>query len=284
MSVAAPVIERVTRVTPLGVRFLDAPTASAVSDGLVVTHPVAGSDAPRRALVNPSGVFVMHGFPGLRASEQGEGDAAFWAAPPVRRSYRIDVRDTLGRFHDFWFRADLPARGLFTDLCASPPASPPAGSLGVPLFSTSGRLPPPATAAVRAELRDLATGGPASRARLEVRFGGRRRGVGVADARGRVLVLFPYPELPASAALSPLSGVAPFRSQTWELELDVFYPAASPASTALAEPPDLCDLVDQLPATLLTPSSPARVARAELRYGREVELGILYVSTASSPP
>jgi hypothetical protein len=286
----APIIERITRVAPLGVLFWDAATARAVSDGLVVTYPAAGSDRPRRSVANGSHVFPMQDFPGLRETEQGAGDEAFWAAPPVQRAYRIDVEDQLGRFHPFHFRADLPARDLFVEHCSSPPGSPPAGVEALPLFATPGRPTPPATAAVRAQLWDVHADAPAAWARLDVGAAGRRLASGVADARGQVLVLFPYPELQPSFALSPTSPRGRFSDQTWELELAVFYPSVGAPPTSPGERRDLCDFLNQHPAALLDRLSPAvPLTRTRLAFGRALDLrtvgaSVLFVSTSLSPP
>src|SRR5690242_5388935 len=116
MIEAPPVVERLTRVTPLGLRFWDAATRQAVTEGLVVTaYPAPAGSLPtpsprpqtpgREATVTPAGVYVFQHLPGLGAAERGAGDADFWHDPPVTRSFTIEVVDLLGRFQAVSFGA-----------------------------------------------------------------------------------------------------------------------------------------------------------------------------------
>src|SRR5215813_1826337 len=108
--------ELVTRVTPFGVRFYDPATASPVTADLVVSHtPPYGAQIT--AVRTPSGVYAMHGLPGLVLAERGEGDEAYWSAPPASGTYQIQVYDPGGEFLPVSFDAALPARGLFSLAC-----------------------------------------------------------------------------------------------------------------------------------------------------------------------
>jgi hypothetical protein len=262
-------LETVTRTAPLGVRFVDEVTGAVVSDGLTVLAPRAGSAVPARAVPTRGGVFALRGLPGLREVERGDGGAAFWASPPAGGSFRIEVRDALGRFHDFAFDALAPARGLLAELCGSPPRG--GGTGGVPLFSTPSRPAPAAVAVVRAELRDADTGGPAAWARLEVTTAaGRARGV--ADARGAVAVFCPYPPLPTTVASPPASSRPSLNEQTWPVTVEACY--GGPRAEL-----DLCAVLDQPRAAIAAGSPPAESLSQTLRYGRELVIpGPLYLS------
>src|SRR5262249_12501557 len=104
---AARVFERLTRVSPLGLRFWDVAAAAPAGDGLVVTAvPAAAPELPPPRAVpafrTASGAFAFHGLPGLRGQENGAGDADYWAAV-ARQSFRVTVRDPRGWFVAFRF-------------------------------------------------------------------------------------------------------------------------------------------------------------------------------------
>jgi hypothetical protein len=259
------VLERVTRNTPLGVRFWDPAEATSVVEGLVVeVFPRANPRARTRAVPNRSGVYVAQTLsafgpagsppgPGLRDWEGSDAAAdELWAVAP--RPYRIEVRDPHGRFVPFAFDADLPARGLLTWLAPwlSPPqpvalpgepGSPPRLLLErIPLFSAPARPVPAPLAVVRAQLREQGAQGPAAWSLLAAAVDGEVRGLGMADAEGRVAVMFPYPEPPRMTLASPPEARNDF---TWPVELTAYVPAApSPPGP----PPELPDLAEVLGA------------------------------------
>jgi hypothetical protein len=143
--------------------------------------------------------------------------------------------------------------------------------VGVPLFSAPARIAPAGTAAVRADLRDAVTGAPAAWAVLEVSSAGTPVHRGVADERGSVVVLLPYPEPPWHGP-SPPPGSRALSDQTWSVSVSVRY---SPAATSppAGEPPDLCAVLTQSPATLLAMLSPSSPLGAQtLAFGRELVL------------
>lgn len=257
---SATVSEAITRVAPLGVRFVDDVTGETVSDGLTVLYPKAGSDVPALAAVNHSGVFVLRGFAGTGEIEWGRGDEAFWTSPLPSVTARIELHDLLGRYHDTTFDARVPTRGLFAPLCGSPP-SPPSTEPAVPLVSTPARPVPAGVAVLRATLRDADTGGPAAWALLEV-----GTGRGVADARGEIAVLFPYPPLASFGGSPPASTRRPLLEEEWTVTIAGFYDRLAPDAT-----PDLCDVLAQRRAdTLQSLSPPTTVAPQTLTYGREL--------------
>jgi hypothetical protein len=264
--------ERLTYVTPLGVAFVDAATGRRVSDGLAVR--VEGAAArPNRV-----GVFVVPHVAGLAAAERGAGDDAYWSDMPVQRAVRVEVGDPHGRFLPFGFDADVPARGLYALRCGSPLEE----VAPIELFSAPTRLVPAGTAVVRAELWDGDADAPAAWALLEVRPPGLPPARGLADARGRATVLFPYPEPTGLDGSPPSPQRRALTAQTWTVELRAF---AAPQPEVPVSRPDLCTVLTQPPATLLAGSPPATpVIEATLEYGRELVVRTSSESTLALIP
>lgn len=278
------VIERVAHVAPAGVRLVDAATGQTVSDGISVRFVPPFPGRPTDAFRTPSGVFGVHGVRGLRRWELRDvaDDGTLEDVPQTPLSFRVEVRDLSGLFHSFAADVMLPSDGLLAVPCGSPPHSPPGSPPGsppdeesrfLPLFSQPSRPVPPGTAAVRARLLHESDRSPAAFAALEVTpKPGADPVRGIADARGEVVVLFPYPQ-PAGLVGSPPSGTKqPLTKSTWNVGVRVFAPpAASPPGAG--DLPDLCTFLDQSPATLLLGSSPpTELTEAQLVYGRELVL------------
>jgi len=295
-------VERLTLVAPLGLGLWDPTLGRLVSDGLIVRVFDLATGTPRDATpatANRSGVFVTSHLPGLRDREAIGRDEEYFAAGPAR-PFLVDVRDTLGRYVPFVLRLTLPTRGFVVPSCMadfvpleSPPASPlspPALPVFAPLFATPSRPVPAGLTAVRASLVDADTGEPAAFALLVVRdvqdvLSGSPRALaaGIADERGEASAILAYPEPPpapvVSPPASPPAGFAPtpLARQTWSLRVEVWYerglPRHAPDRTQAALP-DLCDLVRQPAATVLTSTSPpVALPDATLRYGEELVLG-----------
>ncbi|MEV5409805.1 hypothetical protein AB0K60_13320 [Thermopolyspora sp. NPDC052614] len=256
-------LETIVRRARFGVRFWDPVTAGpADARFLVRLRPSTGgrvvTASPTRA-----GTYALHTLP----EEDG----------PARR-HRVEVSDPDGHYLPFSFEATLPFTGLFTLPCGglgSPPSPPDLpGPPNVPVFAAPTRPVPAGAAVVRAHLRST-TGEPASWATLEVRPPGGPTALGVADADGQVCVLFAYPEPPIPAPSPAGPGLVPLSGQTWRLDLLARYgrepgspagPVAAPSAS-----PDICDVLDQLPARLLADES-TTLSSASLRYGRELTL------------
>ena len=286
---AIRVLDTVTRTAPLGVRFWDTSTQRPVTDGIVVTAFSQGR--PDRILTlarNASGNHVLHNAPELARSARGDGTASFWAAPAERVGFTLEVRDRAGRFLPVRLEVTLPHRGFFEPSCmASPPASPielvaidtqaPAGF--VPLFSAAGRAGTGAQAVIRAALRHGDETVPAAWAVLVAEVQGRVAGVGIADRRGDLAMLFPFPELERrpSAAGSPVesppasqqTGVLPVLAT--DVRLRVFYSGAPDLAQQSA--PDFCALMAQ-PERRLAASVPPMTELGSVRLvlGRELWL------------
>jgi hypothetical protein len=280
---AVRVLERVARNAPFGVRFWDTARDTSLVDGLrVEVFPHSNPRARTTASMNRTGVYVVHRLPlsppppDIREFEFGDSAPdVLWSV--LTRPYRVEVTDPAGRFLPIAFDADLPARGLFTWLAPflSPPqavslpnepGSPPALLLErVPLFSAPTRPLPDPLAVVYAQLQELATGFAVAWGLLTVAIDDNVRGVGLADAQGRIAVMFPYPEPPRLSLASPPEERNDF---TWQLALTAFWQPASPPDR-VPEIPDLADLFASLSAprdvieSTVSPAPPLRLAYRE---------------------
>lgn len=274
------VIQRLARNAALGLKFWDVAAAAPVAGGLLVeVFPRARPSSRSVAHVNRSGVYVAHRLAGLRDFEFRDAEPeVLWAT--ATHPYRVEVRDSSGRFLPISFDADLPARGLFTWRAPwlSPPqpivlpgeaGSPPQLLLErVPLFSAPSRPMPDPLAVVRAQLREIGTRREGAWSLLGVAIDGRTQGLGLADRHGRVAVIFPYPEPPRMSLASPPEARNDF---TWELELTAFMPPLPSPPSPVPTIPDLAEVLGALttPRGLeLGSGSPA----APLRLGYRQEL------------
>jgi hypothetical protein len=248
------VIERITRVTPLGVRFWDPAAGEPVGAGLLVTaYPVARPVQRLPLVSNSRGVYMLRNVPGLRAFEFGAGDAAFWANLPAPIPYMIEVRDPQMRYISFVFPANVPTQGLMALDClpaTSPPDLPPNV---VPVYSTPARRFLGTTALIRALLYHPQRRLPAAWAVVEASHQGHLLARGIAAADGQVVLAFDYPEPLESAAplASPgdnMEGI-PLHEQGWEITLTARY-APPPPDTPPPALPNLCDVFNAPPARL----------------------------------
>ena len=309
--------ERVSRVTPFGVRFVDDQSGRVVASGLQVSAwPTAEPSRARAVPLNRTNVFYMLNVPGLRDFEFGAGDDASWAGLSRRVDFTLEVQDLEGRFLPFRFTAVLPARGLMRLACGSPstPVALPrdAEPDGVPLFTAPARATTPGTVVVRADLWDAANHVPAAWAMLEARTpGARLRGEppvrALADDRGRVALHFPLPDerdVDGGSFDSPTSGAgAPLAARTWTVEVESSYdrlPPVPPPPTggvrAVNPIPDLCAALNQAPAHLWDRlgATPVPLTQVTLRFGQELSMkssdagaepaSILLLTPSQSPP
>lgn len=291
MSVPVRVLERLARNAALGLRFRDMADGSTVIDGLQVeVFPRANPNARTLAQPNRSGVYVAHRLSGLRDFEFQDVALAADLWPAAVRPYRVEVSDPSGHYLPIAFDADLPARGLFTWLAPwlsppfSPPFSPPlpvALPLGpgsppqllldhVPLFPSPSRPVPDPLAVLYAELRELGSGREAAWCALGISIGGVARGLGLADAHGRVAVMFPYPEPPRMSLASPPQARNDF---TWDAALTAYWLSPSPPHSV----PVFAELADVLAAfaaprdvveSLASPAPPLRLTYRQALVAR----------------
>jgi hypothetical protein len=148
-------------------------------------------------------------------------------------------------------------------------------------------------AEVRAQLFDPVTAGgvPGAWALLAVTPPGLPAALGVADARGQVVVFFPYPEPAAFVPGSPPAASVPLTGQSWTVAVRASYaPAAAPPTI-----PDLCATLAQPAASLWADAARSHaLTAATLSFGRPLVLrslaagaadaSLLFVTPAGSPP
>ena len=264
--------EEFSRVTPLGLRFWDTLSENSVGEGLTVSAYPSGDPSRRvEAISNRLGIYLLQNLPGLRELEFSRGDADYWSMVP-KKPFVIAVTDPHGRFQPFTFHADLPFRDVLTSPCVAVSSPPDLADVpGIPLYSAVTRPVPSGTAVIYAQLWDSSNDRPASWAVVEALFDHHFLARGFADREGRLALVFPYPE-PSDSASSPPSspplGNAPsLLEQTWPVELHAFYKPQQP----IPEIPDLCQTLNQSPATLLSTLSPAfPLTEVILHYGQEL--------------
>ena len=183
MTPAPIILERIVRVPSLGIRFFDTVSGRYISDLTVTAFAAGDRYAPGRSLLaNQSGVFALHDD----------------IEPPKR--YSLTVRDSSHRFIPFTLNLDLPIAGLHAD---------------VQLFSSPERRPAEGLAAVYASLLDGLSDRPSQSAILEVRYAGQLLGRGLADQRGEVVAIVPYPPPLGSLLASPLGSPPDAVDQPW---------------------------------------------------------------------
>jgi hypothetical protein len=272
MTANPVVLERLTRVAPFGVHFWDAVSNRTVSDDLSVSACLPDNSSRQFALTpNRSGVYVLHHAPGLETFERAAGDEVFWQNLPPPRPFVIEVSDLQRRFLPMAFTVALPIRGIvgWQDANASPRG---AMQPGLPLYSAPTRAVPGGMAVVRADLWDVQNDRPAAWAMVETQSEEQPPMRAMADEKGRVAVIFPYPEpLPGSLS-SPLGsppggGPKLLTEQTWSLRLRVFYSPRTP----IAGVPALEDVLNQAPATAVdVVSPPVPLLEVRLAFGKEL--------------
>jgi hypothetical protein len=290
--------EQLTLVAPFGLRLWDIVSGQHVSAGLSVWAFPAHQPARRVAAVaNRSNTFVVHSAPGLRRFEHGGGNDESWASLPGRVPFVIEVEDRERRYLPFALDAELPSRGIFR--WPHPPGRERlAPETAVPLYPSAVYAVPQGMAVLRTELGDTSSNEPAAWALLEASFNGQLLGRGIADERGRVALIMPYPEpldytsggvgSPPGSPPGSFAAGPPLLQQEWRLQLRASYSPGGVASP-LSPPrpaqtrPNLYDILAQQPTTLWAGSARTeQLTEVRLRYGRE--LIIRSSETVASPP
>ena len=256
-------LDRLTMVAPLGLRFCDAITGAAVGDGLSVwAYPDGRPQAARPLIPNRRGVYVLHNAPGLRDLQNGAGDDDYWNNLPPQKDFVIEVTDGQSLYLPFQFKVALPARGIY-EWDGSISSSPPSAAKSIPLYSSPARPIPSGLAIVRADLWDPTQGplgAPAAAAVVELFDDDRFVARGIADQQGRVVVLFPYPapktfapsSPPGSPLGSPPTATGPaLTEQVWTFRARALYAIQSPPQISTDNSlPDLRAALAQPAATL----------------------------------
>jgi hypothetical protein len=140
----------------------------------------------------------------------------------------------------------------------------------MPLFSAPTRIVPGGMAVLRATLWNASANAPASWARLEARSGGLPTVRGMADAAGRVALVFPYPEpAPTVEAQGKTQAVSPFTRQDWPINLFAWY---TPSQT-VPRLPDLASVMKQARANIWADLARTnQLTQVTLRAGQELLL------------
>ncbi len=267
------IIERLTRVAPLGLRFWDAVSNAFVTDGLLVQavpKPATGvyGGAPATAIPNHSGVFVFIHLPGLQTAEIGLGDKDYWTTPPAQLDFLVTVTDALDRYFPFTLTVKAPTQKILDFSCASGKPTPLLTTQPencVPLYHKPGRAAPAGFGAIHATLaRNSSDPQPAALAMVEAYIDTNLVARGFTDASGSVSLYFPYPKI---VLPNPLANRPPLTKQTWPVDLIVFSALSPPPG----DPPDLCDLVGQPAASPLQQVSPNQPLQTlDLLFGQEL--------------
>jgi len=288
-------LDRLTSVAPLGLRFHDASTGQTVGDGLTVwAYPLGQPAAARAMFPNRRGVFILHHAPTLRTVENGTGDDDYWKDLPPKKDFVIEVRDDLDRFVPFQFVAALPNRGIYEwqDPVLGSPLS---TTKSIPLYSSPARTAPAGQAVVRADLWDPAretTGSEAASAVLELFDSDRFVARGIADQKGRVAVMFPYPapksfapsSPPGSPLGSPPRAVGPaLTDQVWTFRVRALYAIQSPPQVPSTDAlPDLRAVLSQPEAAIWADEAQTdQLSEVALQFGQPL---ILKSRSSMSPP
>ena len=286
----AALLESRTIAAVLGLRFIDYTTGLPVLAGIKATAvPTAQPQAAVQGIVGPSGIVSFHELAGLRDLEFPTADAPSGPTSfPGGVECLVLIDDVEERF--------LPA--VFTVQLPLDPTGAALPLLDVPVFSAPTRPVTPGFGAIRADLRDVDTGEPVPYAVLRVDVGG-VAGIGIADARGRALVLVQTPIVDRLRLGSPPgTGQAALGHQTWPATVRVF---ALPGPADLSGRPPLRQPWDTLPGmkTLLTeqpqvpvypvPGTSGGEWTGTLTAGRELILrtgasSYLSISRGASPP
>jgi hypothetical protein len=278
--------QSLSRVAPLGARFWDDLSQSFVCGGLSVTaYPAESPDRRLPGFPNRVGVYVFRNLPGIRDQEFGTGDDEYWL-DVTQRPFVVEVVDREGRFQPFSIDVALPLRDILawtSPFAGSPPETPDA----LPLYSAPTRNVAGPFAVLRAELWDPIAKLPAAWAAIEAEVARLPIVRGFADAKGRIALVFAYPE-----PRTDLGARRSLHKQTWPIRLQARYGPAQPVPKI----PDLLRTMTQSSATLWADSARTQVlTEATLAYGREltlktrdsvngVMLPVLLITPAGSPP
>jgi len=289
-------VERFSIVTTLGIRFWDPAFDVPVSDGLAVTaYPFGARRPATTAFTTPSGVYAFQGLPGLHDIEYPQGDPAGPGSLPATNRFLIEVTDSAARFLSVAFFVDAPFSGIFpTDSPQAPGAVAPPGFY---LFSAPTRAATPLVALVRAQLSerlDAASERPASFAVMELDEPTGDSWIGLADDRGAVALLFPYPTFTGTSnASSSMLPSAATGQQSWPITLRVRYQPSVLSFPPGASLPELRSVLAQAPAAIWTqraapPGQALASLPATLVFGEELTLrtagdSVLLVGLGSLP-
>ena len=259
-------MEQISTQTLLGVRFWDRLSERSVNQRLRVTAQRVDAVTPTRRLgkavlgrITPSGIVA---FFGLSAAERPIAGATqlLWENLPTNQFVAIDVVDLRGRYLPMSFVVRLPQRGPF--LGKEPPDGeeswletpllrpvPTVGEApGIYLWSAPSRTVPSSATAIRAQLvvGEGENPPPAAYALAEVvqpadSMAAEFRYFGMADGQGTLLLPLPYPPIPNPVGME----FPPLAEQTFNLNLNIYYDAATQETLPGSSVPNLVTLLTQ---------------------------------------
>ncbi len=218
-------LERISRYTPLGIRFWDPAAAAPVVDGIVVTAmPPDRPDLSIKAETTASGIFAFHHLPGMRSLVVSDPDLPagahpFTSSPLFSGRFMVSVRDRLNRFQPCLFSIDLPYQGIYpTRSTASLP--------GFYLFSAPTRSRTANLMVVRAQIVKRVNSDVSERAAFAVMEVQPPTGPvwpGIADENGSIAVFMPLPIFspPPHQTSPPSPPSSPSRSIGWDITVRV---------------------------------------------------------------
>lgn len=216
--------ETVNIFTPLGIRFWDSVLDRQVSDNLIVkAYPGSAPGAVVDAFRTASGVYAFQGLPGMHEIERYEGDD--FLLPTPAKPFIIEVKDKLKRFLPMVFKVKLPLSytGVYQGKEFAPDSGSPPSMEDLPgifLVSAPTRTPLTGLAVIHATLVEKNANKPAAFAVMEVKVEGEETRYGIADHRGCITIMFPYPTFKVPLSSSPPANII---QQEWELIIRVYY-------------------------------------------------------------
>lgn len=201
-----------------------------VRDSLKVTARPENATRPVvEACRTLSDIYAFHRLPFIKFLSYRDIYRTSNSSPPETRGFVIEVKDMLRRYISVAFRVDLPLSdpGIFPSRI---PGSPPQISpKGFHLYSSPTRNAQSSFARVSGELEDFDNSKPAMYAVIRVATPEGRRWYGIADEKGRFVVVFPYPSMQDGLTGSPpVLVLKPVFSQSWDVIVEVFYDRLGP--------------------------------------------------------
>lgn len=271
--------DRLTIFTPLGIRFWDPALDIQVNEGLAVTaRPLDTRGRTISAFRTTSGIYAFQGLPGLHTVEYPRGQPLPSRSPPAMTRFLVEVRDKKRCFLPVAFTVSLPYQGIFPtgSLHGLPVGGPP----GFYLFAAPTRPVPATLAVVRAQLTEHGTNNSekaAPYAVMEVQGPDGQNWYGLADERGCLAVLFPYPTFSSHSGELSSSPPGTDNRQRWMLSIGIRYAPATLRFPPDSSLPELRSIFNQGSGTIWpsrTASSGQPISRlsAELIFGEELVL------------
>jgi len=279
-------LDRVTRSAPVRLRFRDEAAGKFITDGLRVS--ACDPAVPFRtvqAFTNTSGDYILAGLPGLAQFEQSDGGPeAFSNAAAKKKTYLVEVIDSFRRYIPIRFSIPAPIamedglpqhRGLF--FWEDPADSFTGKTPYVPLYPAPSCPVSPSLGIIRATLCETPISSQprgAAGALLVAAIHGQNESTvrGIADKKGNIVVMFPYPEPVIALSESMPQPDGP----SWTAEIAVFYKRKS-------TPPDVFDLQETLSQPVAALAIDAGVV---IRFNEDLILkttgqSVLYITPAA---